>query len=61
MGVGCWVAMEFDEVIEKSSDVASFHANLDKYFATKKLVDPEVRRRHYWALFYRWRDKVLKR
>lgn len=50
--------MEFEEVIEKSQDVKSFHENMEKYFESHNIVDREEKRKHYWALFYRWKEKI---
>lgn len=50
--------MEFEEVVEKSDSVASFHENVDKYFESRKDLTKEEKRKHYWALFYRWKEKM---
>jgi len=50
--------MEFEEVIEKSRDVESFNENVEKYLESHNIVDSEERRKHYWALFYRWKEKI---
>ena len=52
--------MEFDEVIEKSHDVKSFNENVRAYFEERELTKEE-KRKHFWALHYEWREKLLKK
>ena len=44
--------MEFDEVIEKSSDLESLNENGQKYL-DDYIFTEEERHKHSWALFYK--------
>ena len=47
----------FDDVVEKSNTVAEFNVNARKYLEQHKELNSEERRKHYWALFYKWKEK----
>jgi len=50
--------MEFDEVVTKSFDVASFNQNVRAYLEERPELSQEERSKHYWALFYTWRESM---
>lgn len=47
----------FDDVVEKSNTVAEFNVNVRKYLEQHKELNSGERRKHYWALFYKWKEK----
>jgi len=47
----------FDDVVEKSKNVEEFNANVRKYLKQHKELTKEEKRKHYWALFYKWKEK----
>ncbi len=53
------MGMEFEEVVEQSRCIKAFIENVESYFETHDIADKEERRKHYWALFYNWKEKIL--
>lgn len=51
--------MEFYEVIKKSRDVKSFIENARKYLDQRGLTGEE-RKKHYWALHYKWKERIFE-
>lgn len=49
--------MTFDDVVEKSNNVEKFNVNVRKYLKQHKELTKEEKRKHYWALFYKWKEK----
>jgi len=52
--------MEFDDVISRSKDVASFNKNVREYFKQHNSLSDVEKKKHYWALLYKWKESFLE-
>jgi len=50
--------MEFNEVVRNSDDIKELNENIRKYLEERNLQDTEEGSKHYWALFYAWKDNL---
>ena len=50
--------MEFDEVVKNSESVKELNENIRAYLKERNLQDTEEGTKHYWALFYAWKESI---
>jgi hypothetical protein len=58
LGSGSSVPLEFKDVV-KCRDVVEFHLFARRYFRDRAIFDLKEKHKHFWALFYAWRDSFL--